>query len=223
MTDQAEPAAISRLLRIRAFRIRRAERVTARHNRWRTNWRTRLRIGRRGAILLVISTMYIAFALQLYPGSTDPTWLARQAVLFSIASQQVWQIIWLIVAAVALSRVFSKDDALGFAVLATLAAVWAGGLYAALIIHHVPTAAVFAFIWTGVLIILRIIDGWAELPQAFIAGLGTQPNLGGDPRDPRDPRLAGDPRDPRDPRLLLDADDGPDRPPRPPRPSRDES
>jgi hypothetical protein len=175
-------------------------------------WWPRIRVGRRGAMLAVISVMYAGFAFSIYP--VDPAKTARYSVLAQIMPLQAWQVVWWIVAAVALSRVLSRNDALGFVVLETLAAVWAGGQLAALLVYKAPGAAVFTGIWAGVLVILRIVDGWVELPRTFIDGIGSQPH---DPRDPRDPRLAGDPRDPRDPRRAHDITDPLERSPRLPR------
>jgi hypothetical protein len=176
------------------------------------DWRSRIRLGRRGAMLAVISVMYAGFAFSIYP--TDPSRVARYSVLAQIMPLQAWQVVWWMAAAVALSRVGSRNDAVAFVVLETLAAVWAGGQLVTLVLYRAPGAGVFAGIWMGVLLVLRIVDGWVEIPRGYVAGLGT----GGaslDPRDARDERRPGDPRDPRDARLVSDPTDRADRPRRP--------
>lgn len=124
------------------------------------------RPGRRGAALLTFATMFAAFGFQLYPGDLSQT--GQLAYLYSIMKPQLWQFAWWTAAIIAASRVFAQRDAIGFVALEFLVAVWAGGQYVALILDGNASAGFFAVLFTAILIVLRIIDGWAELPKHLL-------------------------------------------------------
>jgi hypothetical protein len=81
---------------------------------------------------------------------------------------QLWQFAWWAAAIIAACSVFAQRDAIGFVALEFLVAVWAGGQYAAFILDGNLSAVFFAVLFTALLILLRIIDGWAEIPKNLL-------------------------------------------------------
>jgi hypothetical protein len=142
----------------------------------------RHRIGRRGAIILVFAAVYALFAVQLYPVDTERG--IRLTYLYMIMPAQAWQVLWLLVAAFAASRAFSRNDASAFCVMETLATIWSVGQLVALILHSDYSAGAFAAIWAAAVILLRIVDGWPELPAGFAEPWPDVPAVAGvaDPR-----------------------------------------
>ena len=124
------------------------------------------RPGRRGAVLLTFATMYAAFGFQLYPGDLSQT--GQLAYLYAIMKPQLWQFAWWAAAIIAACSVFAQRDAIGFVALEFLVAVWAGGQYVALILDGNVSAGFFAVLFTALLVLLRIIDGWAEIPKNLL-------------------------------------------------------
>lgn len=122
--------------------------------------------GRRGSILAVFSVMISAYAFTL--GS--PERAARLMFLYEIVPVRYWQILWWIVAVVAISRVYSRNDALAFCLLSSLTAFWsAANVVGSVLEPNLPGSWVFAAVWLGITIILKIVDGWVELPRGYLA------------------------------------------------------
>lgn len=132
--------------------------------------RLRARVGRRGGVLLVFATMFTSFGFSVaYP---DPARLDRLVYLYTLAPPLLWGVVWWLAAGIALISAFSRCDAAGYAALEGLAAVWAGAHAAAVAFDHNPTAAPFALLFTAIVVLLRVIDGWVDLPAGFFTGGG---------------------------------------------------
>lgn len=118
--------------------------------------------GRRGATLLTFGSVYLAFSIVIYP--TDPVRQGSLFVLFYLLPAQAWQAVWWLAGVNAGIHAFTKRDAWGFVGLELLGAIWAGGQYAAFFLTSNVQAGTFAVVWTLAVVILRIADGWPEVP-----------------------------------------------------------
>lgn len=126
-----------------------------------------LRPGRRGAILLTFAAMFASYAFSIHPSSPDRA--QRLVYLYAAAPSQAWQLVWWAAALLAVSRAWSRHDAIGFVALEVVATAWAAGQWAALILNGNFGAGAFAALFTAIVVLLRIIDGWVELPRDFLA------------------------------------------------------
>jgi hypothetical protein len=126
------------------------------------------RPGRRGGALLVFAVMYVGFAPSVaWP---TPERLARLAYLYQLAPSWVWGTVWAAAAGLAVIGAFVRRDAFAFAALEAVSTLWAMANLAAVVFGHDASAAGFAVLFGGVLLLQRIIDGWVDVPRVYLAG-----------------------------------------------------
>lgn len=131
--------------------------------RWLTD-----RIGRRGAVLLILGIVWIVYG---YTIGTVPHAVGALGILDKIPTA-VWAAMWIGCGAVAAGHcgVTRAHDGRGFTLLAIPPAVWAFGLWWAEVTYlagvgGTPYSWAAAIIWTGLAALVVIVAGWVEPPR----------------------------------------------------------
>jgi|1185.fasta_scaffold220807_2 hypothetical protein len=105
------------------------------------------RIGRRGAILLILAVVDVAYGLSLMAPPPDSVGSAATVWRQHYAPLWVWGTGWLVIAAILIVSAFLRDDRFGYAAAIGWKIVWALTTLTSWIIGGVPRGWVQSIIW----------------------------------------------------------------------------
>lgn len=120
------------------------------------------RIGRRGAILLILAVIDVAYGMSLIGpasetlGSAATVWRQHYAPLW------VWGAGWLVIAAILIVSAFLRNDRFGYAAAIGWKIAWSVSTLASWIVGGVPRGWVSSIIWAVVAGMVMVIAGWPE-------------------------------------------------------------
>jgi hypothetical protein len=121
-----------------------------------------LRIGRRGAILLILSVVDIAYGASLIGPSADSLGSAAVVWREHFAPLWVWGGVWLVVAAILIVSAFLRNDAIGYLTATVLKISWSLTSFASWMFGGVDRGWVSSIIWLVVAAMVWVIAGWPE-------------------------------------------------------------
>jgi len=121
-----------------------------------------LRIGRRGAILLILAVVDIAYGASLIGPSSDALGSAALVWREHFAPLWVWGGVWLVVAAILIVSAFLRNDAIGYLAATGLKISWSLTTLASWLFGGVDRGWVSSIIWMVVAAMVWVIAGWPE-------------------------------------------------------------
>src|SRR4051812_40271372 len=120
------------------------------------------RIGRRGAILLILAIVDVAYGLSLMAPPPDSIGEAATVWRQHYAPLWVWGMGWLVIAVILIVSAFLRDDRLGYAAAIGWKIAWSVSTLASWVIGGVPRGWVSSIIWGVVAGMIVVIGGWPE-------------------------------------------------------------
>jgi hypothetical protein len=119
-------------------------------------------IGRRGAILLILSVIDVAYGLSLVAPSAESVTSSSMVWRQHYAPTWVWGSCWLIVGAVLVVSAFLRNDAFGYAAAIGWKIIWALTTLASWAFGGVDRGWVATIIWGVFGAMIWVISGWPE-------------------------------------------------------------
>jgi hypothetical protein len=120
------------------------------------------RIGRRGAILLILAVVDIAVGLSMIGPTSETAGLAATRWREHYAPLWVWGVGWLVIAAILIVSAFLRNDRFGYAAAIGWKIAWSATTLASWIIGGVDRGWVSSIIWAVVAGMIVVIGGWPE-------------------------------------------------------------
>jgi hypothetical protein len=120
------------------------------------------RIGRRGAILLILSVIDIAYGLSLIGPASETLGLAATIWREHYAPLWVWGVGWLVIAAILIVSAFLRNDRFGYAAAIGWKIAWSLTSLASWIVGGVERGWVSSIVWAVVAGMIVVIAGWPE-------------------------------------------------------------
>lgn len=124
--------------------------------------RVGLRVGRRGAALLIFGFIDEVVGYSLLDSQSRPTGSPVYRALEYLAPYRVWAFVWISVGVVCAVQAFAREDWGGFASAVAIKVVWAGGFLAAWVLYGAYRAWVAAATWGILAALVYLISGWPE-------------------------------------------------------------
>jgi hypothetical protein len=120
------------------------------------------RIGRRGAILLILAVIDIAYGMSLVGPASETLGLAATIWREHYAPLWVWGVGWLVIAAILIVSAFLRNDRLGYAAAIGWKIAWSLTALASWIVGGVERGWVSSIVWAVASALGVIIAGWPE-------------------------------------------------------------
>lgn len=120
------------------------------------------RIGRRGAILLILSVVDIAYGMSLIGPSAETLGLSAIVWREHYAPLWVWGTGWLIIAAILIVTAFLRNDRFGYAAAIGWKIAWSLTTLASWIVGGVDRGWVSSIVWAYAAGMIVVIAGWPE-------------------------------------------------------------
>ena len=123
------------------------------------------RVGRRGAFLLFLAALDIAYGYSLWV-----TTAAQRRSLDLLLPWQVWGLIWLATGAVcAIGAVLRTGaDRFAFGLAAALKAAWGAVFVRVWLYDHLPRGWVSVIIWLAFAAVVLLVSSWPEPPRRTV-------------------------------------------------------
>lgn len=119
-------------------------------------------VGRRGAILLILAIVDVAYGSSLIGPSSDSLGSAAIAWRQHFAPLWVWGGVWLVVAAILIVSAFLRNDAIGYFAAIGLKISWSLTTLASWVFGGVERGWLSAIVWMVVAAMVWVIAGWPE-------------------------------------------------------------
>lgn len=120
------------------------------------------RIGRRGAILLILAVIDVSYGLSLIGPASETLGLAATRWREHYAPLWVWGLGWLVIAVILIVSAFLRNDRFGYAAAIGWKIAWSATTLASWIIGGVDRGWVSSIIWAVVAGMVLVIAGWPE-------------------------------------------------------------
>jgi hypothetical protein len=120
------------------------------------------RIGRRGAILLILAVIDIAYGMSLVGPASETLGLAATIWREHYAPLWVWGVGWLVIAAILIVSAFLRNDRFGYAAAIGWKIAWSLTTLASWIVGGVERGWVSSIVWAVVAGMIVVIAGWPE-------------------------------------------------------------
>jgi hypothetical protein len=120
------------------------------------------RIGRRGAILLILAVIDIAYGMSLVGPASETLGLAATIWREHYAPLWVWGVGWLVIAAILIVSAFLRNDRFGYAAAIGWKIAWSLTSLASWIVGGVERGWVSSIVWAVVAGMIVVIAGWPE-------------------------------------------------------------
>lgn len=122
-------------------------------------------VGRRGAILLILSVIDVSYGASLISPPADSLTTAAIQWRQHYAPMFVWGVCWLVIGMVLIVSAFRRADAVGYSAAIGWKIVWALTTLASWIFGNVERGWVAAIIWGTFAGMVWVISGWPEPPS----------------------------------------------------------
>ncbi|MFL6109949.1 MAG: hypothetical protein ACJ786_01130 [Catenulispora sp.] len=120
------------------------------------------RIGRRGAILLILAVIDVSYGLSLIGPPRETLSMAVMRWREHYAPLWAWGIGWLVIAAILIVSAFLRNDRFGYAAAIGWKIAWSLTTLASWIVGGVDRGWVSSIIWAVVAGMIVVIGGWPE-------------------------------------------------------------
>lgn len=121
----------------------------------------RRRVGRRGAVLIILGGIYVIVGLSFIQFPTDDAHSAYDFAISLTDSLAFWGGSFVVVGAIACVAGFwpTGRDVWGYAALVAFTSIWAIFCFLSTLLDNSPRGWVLGFVWTGVASMLAIVSG----------------------------------------------------------------
>jgi hypothetical protein len=127
------------------------------------NW-LRLRVGRRGAALLIFAFIDLVIGWSLLDPQTQAQAQALPAyqAMLAVVPLSVWGWWWITVGLVCVVHAFVQRDRVGYGAAIGIKVVWGGGFLASWLVYEAPRGWLGAATWGVFAALVYLISGWPE-------------------------------------------------------------